>query len=220
MSPPLFIVFEGTDGSGTTTQGDLLAAALRQDGHGVVRTAEPSDGPIGLVLRQALRASGEARLDPMTIALLFAADRTDHCARVIGPALARGEVVVCDRYLGSSLAFQVVDGQGRIDADWVLAINRHALVPDLSIFLDVPATIAVERIELRGKPLELYEIEETLTGVRNRYRQIFAAAPAPLGRCIAIDANRGQQAVAYDVLGAVQQVRAHAATPLVEDAQA
>jgi dTMP kinase len=202
---PLFIVFEGTDGSGTTTQGDLLAAALRQAGRTVLRTAEPSDGPVGRQLRQVLREKGAERLDPSAVALLFAADRVDHCERVIGPALQRGDVVVCDRYLGSSLAFQVVDGQGKIDAPWVLAINRAALVPDLSILLDVPVGVALTRIHKRGKPQERFEIEETLTGVRLRYVQLFQEAPTPLGRCVRIDAHRAREAVAYDVLGAVMQ---------------
>lgn len=205
---PLFVVFEGTDGSGTTTQGDLLSAALRHAGRTVLRTAEPSDGPVGRLLRQVLREKGSERLDPVSVALLFAADRTDHCARVIAPALRRGEVVVCDRYLGSSLAFQVVDGQGAIDAAWVLDINRRALVPDLSLLMDAPVGVALTRIHRRGKPAERYEIEETLTGVRQRYLQVFREALAPLGRCVTIDANRAREAVAYDVLGAVMQALA------------
>ncbi len=211
---PLFVVFEGTDGSGTTTQGDLLATALRHAGRTVLRTAEPSDGPVGRLLRQVLREKGAERLDPVSVALLFAADRVDHCTRVIEPALRRGEVVVCDRYLGSSLAFQVVDGQGAIDAAWVFDINRRALVPDLTMLLDVPVGVALTRIHHRGKPTERYEIEETLTGVWQRYVQVFRDAPAPLGRCVTIDANRAREAVAYDVLGVVMHSLAAPISPV------
>jgi len=201
----LFVVFEGTDGAGTTTQGDLLTNALRKSGRTVVRTAEPSDGEIGRVLRAVLRQQNGPKMDPRTVALLFAADRVDHCQRVIAPALERGEVVVCDRYVGSSLAFQVADGQGQIDATWVLEINRAALQPALSILIDVPIDLALERIARRGKPRERFEIEEMLARVRARYGQVFADHPAKLGRCVVIDGSRQREAVAYDVLGAVME---------------
>lgn len=208
MQPALFIVLEGTDGSGTTTQGNLLAQSLRVAGHEVLRTAQPSDGPIGVVLRAALRNEMGHRLDPVAVALLFAADRSDHCHRVIGPALARGEWVVCDRYLGSSLAFQVVDGDGTIDEAWVLALNRHALVPDLSVLLDVPTDTAVGRIQERGKPRERFEIEDTLRNVRQRYRQVFASPPERLGPAVVVEADRPRESVAREVLAHVQRRQA------------
>lgn len=213
---PLFVVFEGTDGAGTTTQGDLLANAMRKSGRTVVRTAEPSDGEIGRVLRAVLRQQSGPKMDPRAVALLFAADRVDHCQRVIGPALERGEVVVCDRYLGSSLAFQVADGQGQIDAAWVLEINRGALQPDLSILIDVPIDLALERITRRGKPRERFEIEEMLARVRARYQQVFADRPAKLGRCAVIDGSRQREAVAYDVLGAVMETLSDKSAALQE----
>lgn len=200
---PLFIVMEGTDGSGTTTQGDLLAEALRAQGRMVVRTAEPSQGPIGQMLRATLREQGADAFDAQTVALLFAADRTDHVRRCIRPALARGETVVCDRYLGSSLAFQTVDGDGLIDRDWVLTLNKLALPPDLSIFLDVPPAAAMQRILARGKPIERFEVEATLRQVHGRYRQAFDQPPAGLGEAVVVDGLRQRAEVAADVWAAV-----------------
>lgn len=206
MNQPLFIVFEGTDGSGTTTQGDLLTAALKRAGRTVVRTAEPTEGDVGVMIRNVLRARTEHPLDPAAVALLFAADRVDHCRHVITPALHRGETVICDRYLGSSLAFQVVDGDGHITPEWICTINRDALVPDLTILLDLPVPDAMTRIHHRGKPRERFEIAETLERVRARYRQVFADAPPQLGRTLVLDASRSREAIAYDVLSAVLQL--------------
>jgi dTMP kinase len=169
----------------------------------VVRTAEPSPGPIGQMLRAALRDRGPDGFDAQTVALLFAADRTDHVHRCIRPALARGDTVVCDRYLGSSLAFQTVDGDGVVDRDWVLTLNKLALPPHLSIFLDVPPEAAMARIIARGKPIERFEVEATLRRVHARYRQAFAQPPTGLGVAVVIDGLRARDAVAADVWAAV-----------------
>ncbi len=206
VNQPLFIVFEGTDGSGTTTQGDLLTAALKRSGRTVLRTAEPTDGDVGVMIRNVLRARTEHPLDPAAVALLFAADRVDHCARIIGPALARNEAVICDRYLASSLTFQVVDGDGRITPKWICEINKEALKPDLTILLDLPVTDAMTRIHHRGKPRERFEVAETLEHVRARYREVFREAPERLGRSLVLDASRSREAIAYDVLSAVLQI--------------
>jgi dTMP kinase len=218
VNTSLFICFEGTDGSGTTTQGNLLAAELQRQGRTVLRTAQPSDGQVGRLIRAALRGETVHRLDPATVALLFAADRVDHCRHVIAPALARGEVVICDRYLGSSLAFQVVDGEGAIDVDWVMRINREALVPDATILMDLPVDQAVHRIVARGKPRERYEIEDTLQRVRTKYRALFAAPPPQLGHTVMLDAQRSREAIADDVLHVVTQALAERATPLLPSA--
>ncbi|MSP90220.1 MAG: dTMP kinase [Myxococcales bacterium] len=214
MSAPLFVVLEGTDGSGTTTQGDRLTETLRSRGRTVVRTCEPSEGPIGQVLRGVLRDTGAARMDPVAVALLFAADRADHCARLIGPALARGDAVVCDRYLGSSLVFQVVDGQGGIDEKWVLSLNRAVLVPDLTVFLDVPEATAEARIRLRGKPLERFEHRDALNRVRRRYRAVFTVPPAALGCTRVIAGDRPADDVAADVWAALADVTPQLRTPV------
>ena len=151
----LFIVVEGIDASGSTTQASRLSAYLRERGSRVVQTHEPSDGPAGMLIRLALNRrlsapawapeDGEpafASLDPLALALLFAADRRDHVATRVEPALAHGIHVVSDRYALSSLAYQGLHA----DAEWILAINRHAPVPDLTVFLDLPARQADDRI--------------------------------------------------------------------------
>ncbi len=204
----LFIVMEGTDGSGTTTQGNVLAAALAAAAHTVVRTSEPSGGAIGKLLRDTLRSRSGRPLAPEIVALLFAADRLDHCDREIGPALARGDTVICDRYLGSSLAFQVVDGDGAFDATWVRELNRAVLVPDLSILFDVPVEAAMERIERRGKPKERFEVASFLTRVRDRYLEAFRSDAVGLGRTVIIDGQRPVEDVARDVHSAVASLGA------------
>ncbi len=145
-----FIVLEGIDGAGTTTQAALLADALRERlGVEVELTREPTDGPLGRVLRAAL--TGRERLDPVTLALAFAADRADHVHNPrtgIAAALAAGRWVVSDRYVLSSLAY---NRGGIVTRDWLTAINRHALAPDLTLFLAVDPELALKRIAARGE---------------------------------------------------------------------
>lgn len=176
-----FIVLEGIDGAGTTTQAALLADALRERLDVAVElTREPTDGPLGRVLREAL--AGRARLDPVTLALAFAADRSDHVhhpQRGIAAALAAGRWVVSDRYLLSSLAY---NRGGAVTRDWLTAINRHALAPDLTLFLAVDPELALERIAARGGAPELFETREQLVAVDRAYRELIAdgAADGPL----------------------------------------
>ena len=150
--PGRFVVLEGIDGAGTTTQMGKLASRLRAVGNKVVRaTREPSDGPIGMMVRQILTgrivAPGGAP-GWATMALLFAADRMDHVESEIEPILAEGGIVISDRYDASSLAYQSVSsGRGGEQAvDWIRQLNRHALRPDLTIVLDVSAELRT-RIE-------------------------------------------------------------------------
>lgn len=140
-----FIAIEGIDGSGTTLQTRALASWLRQRGHAVEETREPSAGTIGRMIRERLQIEA-APLDPAALALLFAADRLDHVAREIDPARERGAVVLSDRYLLSSLAYQSLD----CDLAWVRTINRAAPPPDLYLFLRVPAEVAFERVQRRA----------------------------------------------------------------------
>jgi dTMP kinase len=169
-----FIVLEGIDGSGTTTQGNLLVTALERAGIRAIFTHEPSKGPFGLCLRQLLSGAAE---DPSCawdcMALLFAADRLDHVAREIEPALASGITVICDRYDLSSLAYQSATspaGEGALP--WLRALNARALRPDLTLVLDLDADLAERRRALRGGPTELYETRE----LQRRLADIYAAA--------------------------------------------
>ena len=156
MSPngqPRFVVLEGLDGAGTTTQAGLLAAVLRERGIDVCLTAEPSDGPLGRVARAHVRR--EISLSPEATALAFVGDRADHLARVIRPALAGGRWVVCDRYVLSTLAYQGAEGVDRL---WVLRASGTLDRPDLTVFLDVPAGERRRRISSRTAT-ERYEAE-------------------------------------------------------------
>jgi dTMP kinase len=163
--PGKFIVLEGLDGAGTTTQAQLLGERLASRGP-VWTTWEPSERPAGLLIRRILK--GEVVAHPRALALLFAADRLDH---VFGPGgiaehLRRGENVVCDRYYLSSLAYQTLDAS----LSWVHAINSRALRPDLTVFLEVPVRTCLQRIGTRqGERKELFEREEALQRVRDSY---------------------------------------------------
>jgi len=139
-----FVVLEGLDGAGTTTQARLLGEALRVSGRRVHVTAEPSGGPAGALARQVLAsrvtgADGDG-FDPAALALLFAADRLDHVATEIAPKLAAGIDVVSDRFTLSSLAYQ---GLTTGDLDWVEQVNARAARPDVTVFLRVRAAVAL-----------------------------------------------------------------------------
>jgi dTMP kinase len=164
-----FIVLEGLDGAGTTTQGLRLTEALRAAGLPAHFTREPSDGPIGTMVRQALTRRlvlpDGRRLVPETMALLFAADRADHLAAEVEPLRAKGTWVVCDRYVLSSIAYQ---GQ-ELDAAFVRALNARAPAPDLTLFVRVTPETALTRRSGRALGDELYEALETQRRVAAGY---------------------------------------------------
>lgn len=166
-----FLVLEGLDGSGTSTQAVRLRDALSARGHRVFTTHEPSTGPIGTQAR-ALLGQTETPPDPKTLALLFAADRLDHVHREIEPALARGETVVCDRYVMSSWAYQSLD----CDASWVEQINAHAPWPDATFVLTVDAAEATRRVHARTPEhaREIFETEAIQRRVEAAYRDALA----------------------------------------------
>ena len=173
---PLFIVLEGIDGAGTTTQTERLAATLASWGRSAHATREPSQGPVGLLLRQILLGAhplpSGGRVDGDTMALLFAADRRDHLQREIEPALARGQDVISDRYLLSSLAYQAEEA----NRPWVESLARAIRQPDLTILLDLPADRAAERRAAAGRVTERYDALETQRRVAENYRSLAAAS--------------------------------------------
>ena len=190
ISKPRFIALEGIDGAGTTTQSRLLVDWLRSLGRPVHLTREPSDGPIGLLIREVLRGD-HGEFDPSAIALLFAADRLDHLSREIRPALARGRDVVSDRYVLSSLAYQGLDG----NLPWVETLNARAEPAALTIVLDVPVDVCLARLEQRGLEPELYERRETLNRVDHTYRALIERMD-PGGEIAFIDGTPDPEAVA------------------------
>lgn len=169
-----FIVLEGLDGAGTTTQGRRLVLRLNATNRPAELHAEPTSGPIGRIIRQVLRGelSVGGDLREHIVALLFAADRLDHVGGAIVPALQAGRHVISDRYLPSSLAYQ----SAFCDPAWVATLNRHARTPDLTLFLDVPPDVGLARVAARAGTRERYEVLETLTRVHQGY-QAWLAGP-------------------------------------------
>lgn len=197
MTEGLFIALEGTDGSGLSTQTARLAAWFRAQGHPVHATKEPSGGPAGLLLRLALAhrlghgaEGGFGPLDEPTMALLFAADRMDHLAVEVAPRLKHGIAVVCDRYVLSTYAFQSLG----VDVAWLRALNARARVPDLTVLIDVPAEISVERMRARGAA-ERYERQETLAQVRENFHRIIPLLQADGHRIAVVDGTAPVDAV-------------------------
>jgi dTMP kinase len=173
-----FIVLEGIDGSGTTTQLDRAVAFVGTLGHRAVATREPSAGPIGHLLREVLHGRlhmpDGSRMDGRTMALLFAADRIDHLQREIEPHLTAGTTVVSDRYLLSSLAYQAEEA----DRAWVAGLARGILAPDLTVLLDLPIEVAARRREAAGRPVERYDADSYLAKVAANYRKLAQEEPS------------------------------------------
>jgi len=176
-----FVVFEGGEGSGKSTQARLLAERW-----GALLTHEPGDTPVGARLRELLLDPATDHLDPRAEALLMAADRAHHVATVIRPALERGRDVVCDRYVGSSVAYQ---GYGReLGPDAVAELSAFAidgLVPDLVVLLVVADAVAAERLAAAGAPDKLEAAGDAFhRRVAEGYRDLAAADP---GRWVVVD---------------------------------
>lgn len=197
------IVLEGIDGSGKGTQIARLTDRLEASGHKVLVTREPSAGPIGTLIRQAL--ADASQFDEATMALLFAADRLEHI-REMKAHLAAGEIVLCDRYVLSSLAYN----SQTLTLEWILALNQEAdkrLHPDLTLYFDLSEQIALTRIGARGSDRERYETQRQLYQVREMYRML---ADVRLDdNVVTIDASQTPEAIAEDVWQAVQPLAEH-----------
>ncbi|WP_300592742.1 dTMP kinase [Microbacterium sp.] len=187
-APGLFITLEGGDGSGKTTQASLLRDWLESEGRTVVRTREPGGTEVGVLIRDiVLHHRGE--VSPRAEALLYAADRAHHIATVVRPALERGEVVIQDRYLDSSVAYQ---GAGRVlGRDEIRDLSLWAtegLLPHLTVLLDLDPSTARARLDAADKPFDRLEAErdEFHTRVRAEYLVLAAAEPE---RFLVLDAS-------------------------------
>jgi dTMP kinase len=167
-----FIVLEGGDGSGKTTQARSLQSALRHVGYKAHSTAEPSRSTVGRLIRR--RILHGKKTSPEVEALLFAADRFLHLESEILPALADGKIVVCDRYMYASFAYQGAQG---VNADWLREINRFAVKPDLALYLDVPAETGMSRIRRKKSVLEKLELQRR---VRDEYLRLVQAGELTL----------------------------------------
>ncbi len=137
--PGLFIALEGGEGAGKTTQARMLSIWLREQGFDVVTTREPGATKVGMRLRALLLDTAHAGMSPRAEALMYAADRAEHVASVINPALERGAVVITDRYIDSSLAYQgAARGLRSDEVGWLSQWATEGLTPDLTILLDLP----------------------------------------------------------------------------------
>jgi dTMP kinase len=203
-----FLVLEGLDGAGTTTQSRLLGERLRAAGRKAHVTAEPSGGPVGSLLRQVLqkRINGGAGdgFDAHALALLFAADRLDHLSAEVLPRLAAGEDVVSDRYTLSSLAYQSITTG---DAAWVEEINGRARAPDLTIFLRVRPGLALGRRRGAGTTPELYEVDAFQRQVALSYERAVSSLQAAGQRIEVLDGEQPVEVVAEAVDRLVAKLR-------------
>lgn len=189
-----FLVFEGLDGAGTTTQSRRLVARLP----GALATNEPTDGLVGQIARRSLRGDPDA--PPMAaLPWLFAADRADHQHRRVLPALEAGRDVVCDRYVPSSLAYQSLT----LPLDEVWALNASFRVPDLVLWVRVPVDVALDRIAARGEAREIYEHRERLVAVDAAYTRVFAFLEARGWPVVELDGMQSPDAVEAHVQAAL-----------------
>jgi dTMP kinase len=208
-APGLFLAFEGGDGAGKSTQARLLADALTAAGREVVLTREPGGTPAAEAMRHVVLTPEFAGLDPRAEALLYAASRAEHVARLVRPALARGAVVVTDRYVDSSIAYQgVARGLG---ADVVTELNLWAtggLVPDLTVVLDVDPGTGLARVSDRNRLED--EPEEFHAVAVRAFRDLAAAGPE---RYLVIAASGDRHEIAAEILARVERLLAERATP-------
>jgi dTMP kinase len=180
-----FIVIEGIDGAGTTTQTQRLVSWLESRDIAVFNTREPTDGTIGKMIRRIL--AGDSGLPVMdTLPWLFAADRADHIYGKVIPSLEAGTWVVSDRYYHSSLAYQSLHQP----LEDVHALNRKFRTPDLTIFLEISVDDALTRIEARGEAKDVYEERDNLTKIADAYGDVMtllAGQGEPIKRMDATD---------------------------------
>jgi dTMP kinase len=185
-----FLTFEGPEGSGKTTQIVRLAERLRSMGKTVVQSREPGADGFGNAVRSLLLDHSSENLEPLTELFMMLAQRTEHLKKVIGPALERGQVVLCDRYLDSSIAYQ---GYGRgLRRDFVLNLHLECLgpcLPHATILLDIPPEIGLQRAHHQGrKQLDRMEIEALEFHARVREGYLAEANRDP-GRFIVFDGS-------------------------------
>ncbi len=204
-------VLEGIDGSGTTTQLERLSVALEARGFRVHATREPTPGPVGRLLRLALerRLTGDAEeavaLDWAAMALLFAADRVDHVRRSIEPALRRGEIVLCDRYVLSSYLYQSATsplGGGAVP--WLRTINERALRPDATFVLSIDPDVAETRRRIRGGEPELFEASPLQRELARGYEDAESLLPGEFVRTFRAD--QPKEALTDELLAAALAV--------------
>jgi len=189
----IFLVIEGLDGSGKTTQAILLAERLSKS-HQVMLTAEPSKGKIGTFIRESCLYE-QTRLPTEAEALLFAADRIEHMQKELKPALDEGKLVICDRYVYSSLAYQ---GSAGLSLEWIKTINARALQPDFSLFLDVSPDRVLERLQRKKSVMETLETQQKVREIYIKY--------VHNSELIRIDGDKPREVVANELYAKVKEL--------------
>jgi len=184
----VFICIEGLDASGKTTHAHRLVKSLLERGYTALYTTEPSSGQIGKFVRTYI-LQRKKRIQTVVEALLFAVDRVDHIERIIKPAIKEGKIVVSDRYVYSSLAYQGATG---LNLDWIEEINKFAISPDLAIYIDVPPEVVIKRLKRKKSVMENLQTQRK---VREVYINLVKD-----GRLVLINGNRAVHEVAKDVL--------------------
>jgi dTMP kinase len=201
-----FIVFEGLDGAGTTTQAAKLQALFTRKGVGSFLTNEPTSHPIGTFIRRLLTGKERAgdgsayRPDERVLGLLFAADRLAH-SRLIDERRRAGEHVVCDRYIFSSMAYQTLDPA--IRAEWVIDVNQGCVIPDLTLFIAVPVDVCLARVAARRGDETIYENRPHLETIARNYEKLLPQYEASFGRVVRIDGTQGVDDVHAAVVEAI-----------------
>ena len=185
-----FICVEGLDGCGKTTQAKILVKKLKNS-YNALYTAEPSRGKVGTYIRTSYLYS-EKRLSSVLEALLFAADRIEHLETAVLPALNKGRLVISDRYVYSSLAYQ---GAAGLSLEWIEKINEHALAPDLAVFIDVDPEVVMSRLKPHKSVMENLETQQK---VREIYLKFVEK-----GILTRINGNQPKKEVAKDLYAVV-----------------
>lgn len=157
----MFIVFEGIDGSGTSTQAKSLYKKLKDNNKKVIITNEPSDLFLGKILRDVLQ--NKIKLDPKSFQLLFFADRSNHLENIILPSLKNNHIVICERYNWSTIAYGIAS---KLDKELLYNISKSFLYPDHTILLNLDDKTALNRIKKRGEQIEHFENSKTLNIVQ------------------------------------------------------
>jgi dTMP kinase len=206
----LFITFEGGEGAGKSTQIARLAEHLRASGDKVLVTREPGGSPGAEAVRHVILSGAAEPFGPAMEALLFAAARNDHVEQVIRQALKAGQMVLCDRYIDSSRVYQGVTGD--LDPALMRAIEQAAingLMPDMTIILDLPAEIGLQRANARRGEAAADRFErETIDLQRKRRDAYLAIARAEPERCKVVDADRPPDEIALDIAALADQLKA------------
>jgi len=191
----MLIAFEGLDGSGSSTQAKLLVERLERTGHPALATKEPTaSNPIGRMIREVLQHQWEA--SPEALQLLFSADRAQHLKDEILPALDKGQIVVSDRYLFSTIAFGSLAVP---DVEWLKQLNRLFPMPNFTFLFKLDPATCMKRVESRGQPVELFEKEEKLRNIWKTYDLLQHQYP----NIHLIDASRSIAEIADEIWGIV-----------------